>query len=259
MSWMAQWILKKQDERFLQALIDTKAELDEVSDRQVQRVLLFMRWQRAAAPYLYIFKLAWEFVRGRYWFAYQKVRRSANQTSGGGAGAAGQPVAQFTGYGSGFASSGPATGGAGGVGSFGGVSMPPPNLSPVFEDAGIRSGEVVAYRCWRLCPDGKLYSMYQSTYCWEPGQTAEGDVVSGDGIHAFKSVLLMAQYGEDYGSSYPIVTGTVELWGEIYEHERGYRASRAAIKSIDDSHEYDAAALRKLYGLPKKKVRKTKS
>ena len=45
------------------------------------------------------------------------------------------------------------------------------------------------------------------------------------------------------------VTGTVDLWGEAYEHERGYRASRAKITSIDGSPSYDAPALRRLYGL----------
>ena len=49
------------------------------------------------------------------------------------------------------------------------------------------------------------------------------------------------------------VTGTVDLWGDVFEHERGYRASKAAVRSIDDSPHYDAKALRKLYGLNKRK------
>ncbi len=256
MFWMSQWILKKQDERFLQALIETKAQVDEVSDRQVQRVLFLMRCRRAAAPYLYIFKLTWETICGRYRIAFAKVRGGADQTSGGSAGAAGQPVAQHTGF-SGFttgyaggfttASAGPSPGGlAGNINPS--TQVPPPQ---VFEDAGIRAGEVIAYRCWRL-RDGQLFSVFQSDVCWEPGKVMEGDAFSGDGVHAFKSILLMAEYGGYHGGE-NIVTGTVDMWGDVYEHERGYRASKAAVRSIDDSPYYDAKALRRMYGLNKRR------
>jgi hypothetical protein len=95
-----------------------------------------------------------------------------------------------------------------------------------------------------------LYSAYQDHVCWKPGEIMEGDPsVYGEGIHAFKDLLGMGHYGNLYLEEGTIVSGTVELWGEVYEHERGYRASKAAIASIDDSPFYDAAALRKLYGL----------
>src|ERR1700731_116367 len=96
MFWLSQWILKKQNEHFLQALMETKAQVDEVSDKQVQRVLRQMRWRRAIDPYFYIFKLAWEIVRGRYWKSSLQGNGGANQASGGGAGTSSQPVTQFT-------------------------------------------------------------------------------------------------------------------------------------------------------------------
>jgi hypothetical protein len=234
---------KKQDERFLKALIDTRGQLDEVTDRYVRVVLLQGRLRRAAAPYAYVFKLAWEIVRGRYWKSSSKVHGGANQASGGGPGAGGQPVSQ-TGY---SAFTGAVFAGAGaGVAS---VSA----ASPVFEDAGIVAGEVVAYRCWFIKEDGLLYSDVMRNVCWKPGevlQAGDGDLELRRGIHAFKSPILACQFA---GTVEGYVTGTVDLWGEVYEHDRGYRAQFAAVRSIDDSPYYDAKALRKLYGLNKRK------
>lgn len=234
--WLARWILQKQEENFLRSLIETKAQVDEVSDRQVRFVLLQMRWKRAVDPYFYIFKLAWETIRGRYRKSGSKNNSGAYQASGGGAGAAGQPVAQFTGYGAGFA------------GAYAFPTTATASVAADFEDAGILAGEVIAYRCWILQPDGFLYSVYRHDFRWPPGEVVEGNAAGGDGVHAFKSLILMAKYADTPES---FVTGTVDLWGEVYEHERGYRASKAAIRSIDDSPYYDAEALRKLYGLTK--------
>lgn len=235
MFWLSQWMLKKQDERFLQALIETKAQVDEVSDRRVRFVLLQMRLSRALGPYLYIFKLMWEIIRGRYWKSSSKDNGGANQAPGGGTGAGGQPVAQFSWS---VGATNPAA-----VGAFAPASS---SVASDFEDAGILAGEVTAYRCWRLDDDGFLYSVFQSGYRWEPGAIAEGDAYGGNGIHAFKSIILMAKYADDPEG---YVTGTIEMWGDVFEHERGYRASKAAIKSIDDSSYYDAEELRKRYGL----------
>ena len=49
--WLAQWMMKKQDERFLRALIDTKAQVDEVTNRYVRVTLMQLRLQRAFEPY----------------------------------------------------------------------------------------------------------------------------------------------------------------------------------------------------------------
>ena len=53
-----------------------------------------------------------------------------------------------------------------------------------------------------------------------------------------------------------IVSGKVYLWGEVVEHERGYRASKAAVASIDSSPNYNATVLRKRYGLTRARKKK---
>jgi hypothetical protein len=244
--WLAQWILKRQDEKFLRALIDTRAQVDEVTDRQVRVTLLQGRIRHSVEPYLRVFKLGWEIVRGRYWKSSSKVHGGADPVPGGSAGAGGQSVAQS---GHPFPVN-PLTGAAGFPSPGVAVNFPP-LPSSFFADAGIVAGEVVAYRCWRLGSDGLLYSVFKKDFCWKPGEIAEGDAARGTGIHAFKSLILMCQFASGHSEGY--VTGTVYLWGDVYEHERGYRASKAAIRSIDDSSDYDAKTLRKLYGLNKRK------
>lgn len=228
-----------------------QGELDRVTDNRVKSILFWERWHRHSEPYLAIFKLAGEFVRGRYRQSTKKIRSSTDPASGTSTGTSGIPVTQFAGpagFTAGFAGSTTA-----GPASSGGVT------GPVFEDAGIKAGEVVAYRAWRL-RDGILHSCYRSDFPWQPGEVVEGDPDKlSEGVHAFKSLLNACRYGvgyDEYSSDEKIVTGTVELWGDVYEHERGYRASKAAIKWIDDSPEYDAKALRKLYGLTR--IRKKK-
>jgi len=54
----------------------------------------------------------------------------------------------------------------------------------------------------------------------------------------------------DWGIDYPsFALGTVHLWGEVVEHERGYRASHAAVRSIDEAYGVDLADLRNRYGV----------
>ena len=99
-----------------------------------------------------------------------------------------------------------------------------------------------------------MSSVVYSDFVWKPGEIAEGNPAEVDaGIYAYKSVLLLHNYGSIENGT---ITGTVDLWGEVYEHARGYRAQFAAIASIDDSPYYDAKALRKLYGLNKKRKKK---
>jgi hypothetical protein len=122
--------------------------------------------------------------------------------------------------------------------------------SKPIEDAGIRAGEIVGYRVWRVI-DGRLSSVYQRQYEWRPGHPAEGNVSAGTGIFAFNDrsylqpYLIMAQmsetmarfeaeaFGMPLNKLTHFVTGTVDLWGEVIEHEMGYRAEYAAVRSLD--------------------------
>jgi hypothetical protein len=242
-------------DRFLNELVQSRGEDDRVLDRRVHEVLREVRFRKAIEPWRVLitslFKAAWSQTYGRYRRARSKVHIGAALQSGRLPGAVPSPgplsTHQFAGYGGGF--TGTAVNPA-----------PSPTIGPgqSFEDAGIRAGEVVAYRCWIL-RDGFLWSAFQSEYKWEPDKPSEGDPETGyGGIHAFKKRLDACLYISDYESDGTIiVSGTVELWGDVYEHTRGYRASRARIKSIDDSPHYDAIALRKQYKLNRKPKKKT--
>ena len=240
------WTDKQWDQNFLSELMKMKGADDSIVDRQVWRVLLRMRTRVAIEPYLKLFKLAWELINGKYWRSAKKIHSGPDQapSAGTGAGSFTVPVSQFTSYPGGFTGSTAAAGAGFSVGT-----------APVpFGDAGIKAGEVTAYRCWKLGDDGMLHSVVYNDFVWRPGEIAEGKPEDGNaGIYAYKSVLDLHNYGTPDKIS---VTGTVDLWGEVYEHQHGYRAQYAAIASIDDSPHYDAAALRKRYKLTRKRQKK---
>src|SRR5882762_3300669 len=99
------------------------------------------------------------------------------------------------------------------------------------EEAGIRAGEIRAYRAWRLGPDGLLRSMYMADYVWTPKdieKAHDNHIAIGYGFHAYKTMERVR--GEYCG--FGVVYGEVALWGEVVEHEWGYRAQYAKIIRI---------------------------
>lgn len=104
---------------------------------------------------------------------------------------------------------------------------------PAIEDAGIRAGEIIAYRAWWLQDDGLLHAMFWN-HIWQPGaveRVQKVDLTYGTGLHAFKT--LEKTKDEYRSSSYGIIVyGEVALWGEVIEHERGYRAEYASIRKL---------------------------
>lgn len=100
------------------------------------------------------------------------------------------------------------------------------------QDAGLRAGEVTAWRCWRI-NKGFLRSCFVESI-WAPGEPMTGTPNSHFGIHAWKTLAKTLDYGlHDVAGGGPFVIGQIELWGDIIEHEHGYRAEFAAIKSLD--------------------------
>jgi hypothetical protein len=96
------------------------------------------------------------------------------------------------------------------------------------EDAGIRAGEIIGYRAWFL-NDGLLHSMYAS-FIWFPGVVERAHEITeswGTGLHAFKTLHEARQQ-----YTYANVWGEVALWGDVFEHEKGYRAEFAAVRRI---------------------------
>lgn len=272
------------DNHYIRQMLDSRGEDEQALRKEVKQAIVQVRWSLAVYPWLRLPKyigarimtlfgsikqvLTLEFLRdGRYRETSSQVHGGADQASSGGTGGAGPNYAalQATTSAAFFAARvhiGIIPLPAGWPTVTGTVSQ---SLSmgyafdesvAVVEDAGIKAGEIVGYRCWRLV-DGFLYSCYQEQVLWEPGKIVEGDTSSGEGVHAFKDRLAMGAYGHRYsGNGTDIVSGTVHLWGDVVEHERGYRASKAAIASIDDSPHYDARALRRKYGLVKKRGKK---
>lgn len=93
-------------------------------------------------------------------------------------------------------------------------------------------GEIIAWRCWRLTSNGKRL---QSTYMnntWLPDKPMRGDPKdSSAGVHAAKDRSYAENFARGRGR---IVVGKVSLYGNIVEHEWGYRAEYAKVHSIDD-------------------------
>lgn len=117
---------------------------------------------------------------------------------------------------------------------------------------GIVAGEIVAQRCWKVVfVDGepRLRSVFQHDI-WEPGEAMIGRGIgdwSNRGVHAWKMEcitqatgylmehIIASEMNPDtfIMSSACMVTGTVLLWGDVVEHQYGYRAEFAKVRSLD--------------------------
>jgi hypothetical protein len=142
------------------------------------------------------------------------------------------------------------------------------------EDASIRVGEIIGRRCWWVVKDdpfgpscyfvtnrdavsfrgdindpGWLHSVYMSHVRWLPNVPIVGDVVRDMGVHAFKTDDGLFEYQSQFlnSQSYDrtMVSGTVAMWGDIVEHQKGYRAQYAKVLSLDTTNK----ALRHKYGV----------
>jgi len=122
---------------------------------------------------------------------------------------------------------------------------------------GIRAGEFVAYRAWRVSinPEGwfqrssddRLHSVYMRDYVWHPDQPASGDVQT-HGIYSFRDVIRSNdQYGYTSVMDEPLLFGKVKIWGEVIEHEAGYRSEFGKIVSLDYGHPELLDKFRRIY------------
>jgi hypothetical protein len=108
--------------------------------------------------------------------------------------------------------------------------------------------DLIGWRVWRITSLGYLRSLTADAI-WLPGVPMEAPAVVDShgatktggtdlGIHVFKerngAILEVENYASRYEQHVGYAVGSVLLWGEVVEHERGYRAERAKIKSIDD-------------------------
>jgi hypothetical protein len=104
---------------------------------------------------------------------------------------------------------------------------------------GIRVGEIIAYRAWRVIHpwwfrngDDRLHSVLIKDYVWHPDEPAYGDV-RNHGIYSFRKVIRSREeYWYSVGTE-PLLFGKVKIWGEIVEHQWGYRSEFGKIVSLD--------------------------
>jgi hypothetical protein len=105
--------------------------------------------------------------------------------------------------------------------------------------SGVRVGEIIGYRAWRIlelrrsgrCED-RLRSVAIWEYVWDPDKPASGDV-QVHGVYSFRHVVRSK---EDYTHALgcgPLLFGRAKIWGEVVEHEWGYRSQFARIASLD--------------------------
>jgi hypothetical protein len=107
-------------------------------------------------------------------------------------------------------------------------------------DPRIRAGEIVGWRIWKLC-NGFLDSVFV-TYTWRPGvferssckrrEYDRSGYYENFGYHAFKERDRAEREASMYTHWWPCVIGSVAMWGEVIEHEHGWRSEYAAVRSI---------------------------
>ncbi len=122
------------------------------------------------------------------------------------------------------------------------------------EDAGIRAGEIEGFRAWLI--GGRSRTTLNSIVAlheWPSDGIMRG--MPGDhdgmGVHAFKTE---SEAQQQYSAmDKPMAFGRVAMWGEIVEHEDGYRAEFAKITAIDSVQgvwlSWTLRRLRRHYGL----------
>lgn len=103
-------------------------------------------------------------------------------------------------------------------------------------------GEIVGWRCWRW-HSGHLWSLHQAQI-WAPGEANQGHVGEDKGgIYAFKTKSRALTEGVNDTRQWPIVVGSVLLWGDAIEAANGWRAGYAKVRSLDKIFVSAAAAL----------------
>lgn len=151
---------------------------------------------------------------------------------------------------------------------------------PAIPYAGIRTGELIGHRAWFVLDNLNLSSVAHA-FIWKPGEIVEGQVekeVSGNWIFGLAifggtySFLAASECEKQFAGiednplwSFPVPAtigftpavlhgvafGTIKMWGEVIEHELGYRAQFARLHSIDRVvGAVDLEALRSKYGIP---------
>lgn len=125
-----------------------------------------------------------------------------------------------------------------------------PSKPPSIPSAGVTVGELTGWRFW-LIKDGRLQSIVSDVF-WQPQEPMSGDVdkiVMTDwiwgrdiygGVFAWKTQEQAEKHMIEVINYYRLsdvlviaVLGSIDLWGNVVEHECGYRAEFARPTSFD--------------------------
>jgi hypothetical protein len=111
-------------------------------------------------------------------------------------------------------------------------------------EARIRAGEIIGWRFWKLC-NGFLHSLFAS-YTWRPGEFERSSskqcgfgnlrfqALTNPGYHAFRDKEQAEREAIKHACWSPSVIGSVAMWGEVIEHQHGWRSEYAAVRSITE-------------------------
>jgi hypothetical protein len=120
------------------------------------------------------------------------------------------------------------------------------------ESSSLVIGEVEAFRGWRVIGD---YLASDMGAIWIPDKPMIGVDVGLDntnGVHSFKSYQDAVEYYK--GRLEPYAIGKIKMWGEIAEHQIGYRAQFAKpLEILLVKNGASASALSSRYRLGEKK------
>jgi hypothetical protein len=118
---------------------------------------------------------------------------------------------------------------------------------------GIRVGEIIAYRAWRVLKprwwwegDDRLHSVLMKHYVWHPDEPACGDVRT-HGIYSCRNMVRSREEYLYFVGTASLLFGKVKIWGEVVEHEWGYRSEFGKIVSLDYGEPHLLEIFRKIY------------
>ncbi|HYT43125.1 MAG TPA: hypothetical protein VEP90_12340, partial [Methylomirabilota bacterium] len=112
---------------------------------------------------------------------------------------------------------------------------------------------IIGHRVWHVDSYCLLRSYVQSCWTWYPNSIFTAVPSNIDwirnviiGIHAWKTESQVETYIDFRNTGASLVIGTIWMWGDIIEHERGYRSSHAKIRSLDTFYNLSACEIYKV-------------
>lgn len=114
-----------------------------------------------------------------------------------------------------------------------------PGKRPRLSTAGVRAGEIIGWRLWLTSPRTEQLVSISANFEWPcreyPKSKSYFPGYPNMGYHAYKNEeqALDAASQYRYSSIFPIVLGQVAMWGEVIEHEKGWRSEYAYPKALE--------------------------